>query len=106
VAYGVTASGGTSGPLTVVRDNLTYNNALGAYRPTYGSNVLFTVQSSFTGNPMYVDRTAKDFHLQTGSPALGKADPAYTPPYDKTGIARTLFSAGGAVMKPALGAFN
>ena len=59
-----------------------------------------------SGSPRRHEVVGLLLELEEASPALGKADPAYTPPNDKTGVARTLFSAGGSVMEPALGAFN
>jgi hypothetical protein len=37
---------------------------------------------------MYVSVSSMDFHLQTGSPAIGKANPDYTPAFDHDGNAR------------------
>jgi hypothetical protein len=98
VALAVQASGNSVSP-TTVRDNLAYANSLAP--PDY-TNLGYTNLSIGTNlpdaNPLYVNYTGKDFHLQAGSPALGKADPAYTPPVDKDGKARPA--------TPALGAFG
>jgi hypothetical protein len=110
---GVNAS--TSGSLVgnVVRNNFGYHNAYACnwcksgvdYDPIYGSYVGFTVGTNLPdADPLYVNRTGtwssagKNFHLQAGSPALGKSDPAYTPPLDKDGKARP--------STPALGAYG
>jgi hypothetical protein len=88
-------------PLTgiSIRGNLGYSNGAPEYTGAYGSVVCFSVGTNLAdANPLYVNRTAGDFHLQSGSPARGKADPAYTPSADASGNARPA--------TPALGAFN
>lgn len=97
VAYGVQGSGNTSSG-NVVRNNLTYADEKGAYLPVYGSNTIFSVESPISADPRFVNYTGHDFHLQSGSPALGAADPAYSPRYDHDGNARSA--------SPALGAFG
>jgi hypothetical protein len=100
-------SGGQNPPGNMVRNNLAF--AFGtspAYNPAYGSSTGFSVGTNITpADPLYVDAVGsygdiagKDFHLQAGSPALGKSDPAYTPPFDKDGNPRPA--------APALGAFG
>jgi hypothetical protein len=93
-----------------VRNNLAYNVSGTTYDPAYGSLLGFDCMTSCPGqnlpnaNPLYVDTggtygsLSKDFHLQAGSPAIGKGDPAYTPPFDKNGSPRPA--------APALGAFG
>lgn len=90
----------------VVRNNLAYGVNGTAYDPVYGSYIGFTAGTNLpNADPKYVDRlgtygdlSTKDFHLQPDSPALGRSDPAYTPPRDKDGNARPA--------APALGAFS
>jgi hypothetical protein len=92
-----------------VRNNLAYGVSGTTYDPVYGSYTGFDCVTSCPGqnlpnaNPLFVDTvgtyadpTSKDFHLQAGSPALGKADPAYTPPFDRNGNARPAAPAVGA----------
>ena len=94
-----------------VRNNLAYGVSGTTYDPVYGSYTGFDCSAACPGqnlanaNPLFVDTvgtyadpSSKDFHLQAGSPALGKADPAYTPPFDKGGNPRPA--------APALGAFG
>jgi hypothetical protein len=94
-----------------VRDNLAYGVSGTTYDPFYGSYTGFDCAAACPGgnlpnaNPLFVDTvgthadpSSKDFHLQAGSPALGKADPAYTPRFDKDGSPRPA--------APALGAFG
>jgi hypothetical protein len=93
-----------------VRNNLAYGVSGTTYDPAYGSMIGFDCMTSCPGqnlpnaNPLYVDTSgtygllSKDFHLQAGSPALGKGDPAYTPPFDKDRNPRPA--------APALGAFG
>jgi Protein of unknown function (DUF1565) len=106
-ANAVCASLGKNAIGNVVRNNLSFNNTTSCdwcrkgidYDPVYGSYTGFTVGTNVPdANPLYVDRANSNFHLQAGSPARGKADPAYTPPRDADGNAR---SSG-----PALGAFG
>jgi hypothetical protein len=93
-----------------VRNNLAYGVSGTTYDPVYGSYTGFDCVTSCPGqnfpnaNPLFVDTvgtyadpTGKDFHLQAGSPALGKADPAYTPPFDMNGSARPAAPAVGAL---------
>jgi hypothetical protein len=97
---------GCGGPVpatpNIVRSNLSFNNTSGDYNPIgciLSGNATFTVESpGFTGDPLYVNRSARDYHLQAGSPALRKADPEYAPLMDKDGKARPT--------SPALGAYN
>ena len=100
--YGVYGSGGGGLMSTnLVRNNLAYGNAHGDYLRYYGStsNVLFTLGTNVSSqNPLFVNPTGLDFRLQSGSPAVGNADPAYAPPTDFAGRGRS-----GA---PDLGAFE
>jgi hypothetical protein len=94
-----------------VRNNLAYGVSGTTYDPVYGSYTGFDCVTACpagnlaNANPLFVDTvgtyadpSSRDFHLQAGSPALGKADPAYTPPFDKDGNPRPA--------APALGAFG
>lgn len=91
-----------------VASNLSYNlrNGLGYqgrtswdYEPLYGSSTIFTVGTNVAdGDPRFVNPNGWDFHLGSGSPALGSANPAYTYPYDADGKARPA--------SPAVGAFG
>ena len=90
---GVYGSGGGGLMSTnVVRNNLAYGNAQGDFLTYYGStsNVLFQLGTNVTGlMPLFVSARLLDFRLQSGSPAIGKADPAYAPRTDYTGNDRT-----------------
>ena len=98
-AWAVVASGHTPGPLSVVRSDLTFHNAAGSYRATFGTNRLFSVEApEYAGDPLYVDRPAHDYHLSRSSPGLGKAEPAYASLLDKDGNLRPL--------RPALGPYD
>jgi hypothetical protein len=99
----------------LVRNNLAYGVNGTAYEPVWGSYVGFTVGTNLpNADPLYVDRSGtygvlstKDFHLQAGSPALGKGDSAYTPPTDAYGTPRAVYpNAVSGVSAPALGAFG
>jgi hypothetical protein len=60
--YGSTAGSGLS-----IENNIFYNNGHNNIPVYSGSG---TVQKNLTGNPLFVSST--DFHLQAGSPAIGK----------------------------------
>jgi hypothetical protein len=101
-----------SGPTesgNIIRGNLAYNLRNGSgnqgrasmdYEPSYdGTSTLFQLGTNVAdSNPLFVNPSAYNFHLQSGSPALGLADPAYAYPYDADGTARST--------TPALGAFG
>jgi hypothetical protein len=94
--FGVVDSGSTSGrPLTSVRLDMFFGNPSGEVRNTAA---MFTVGSTYARDPLYVDRAGHDYHLQTGSPALGQAEAAYATPVDRDGNLRPL--------RAALGAYN
>jgi hypothetical protein len=68
------------------------------YLGSYGRVACFTPgQNLATMNPLYVNRSGGDYHLQAGSPARNAGDPAYTPPLDADGNPRS---------GPHLGALN
>ena len=84
----------------VVRNNLAFANGSADYVPNYGTKVGFTLGTNLaSANPLYVNYAGKNFHLQAGSPALGKSDPAYTPPTDITGAPRPSTPALGATAR-------
>ena len=89
---GVYGSGGGGLMSTnVVRNNLAYGNTQGDFLSYYGSttNTLFQLGTNITGqNPMFVERGRARLPAPGGSPAIGKADPAYAPPTDYAGRAR------------------
>ena len=116
VANAVCSSANTADDVlnNVVKNNLAYNNGLHCtgtgctitYNPLYGTHTLFNCgatpcpgENLPNGNPLFVTPGAMgNYHLQVGSPALGKSLPAFTPPFDKDGVARP--------SAPALGAFG
>jgi hypothetical protein len=83
---------------TTSSNNDAYNDGAGQYQPLYGTNRVFYCTAAGTTacpgdnyapfDPLYANGAGHDYHLQSGSPARGKGDPAYTPPLDKDGNAR------------------
>jgi hypothetical protein len=81
---------GSAMPNNVVRNNLGYANANGDFVARSGSTVLFSTGSgNISGqDPRFVDRAAKNFRPRSDSPLVGRADPAYAPPLDRSGARR------------------
>jgi hypothetical protein len=99
---GVSGSGGYDPVMrtNVVRNNLAWDNPDGDFDNTYDSatQILFTLGTNFTGaNPLLVDPSHGNMQLGAGSPAIGRADPAYAPPIDFYGKPRLSTPDLGAV---------
>lgn len=76
-----------------VYDSLGFGNGSGDFRTDAG----VTYTNCDHADPLYVNRAAKDYHLQGGSPAIDHIQAArygYVPPYDKDGVARVTADAG------------
>ncbi len=86
--------GGSTGTGNVARNNIAHGNQANFT----GSGITYSANT--ISNPLFVNAAASDFHLQSTSPALGIADPAYASLTDLDGLARPL-GAG-----PDLGAFE
>jgi len=56
--------------------------------PNYSPSVIWNV------NPLFVDPTLQDFHLQEGSPIKDAGDPAYSNAFDIEGISRAIPAIG------------
>jgi hypothetical protein len=84
----------------VVENNLGYHNPDGDFVTKWGSSTIFTLgPGNISGqNPLFVNAGGHDYHLAPGSPAIGKANPAYAPAFDFAGKARS--------SNPDLGAFT
>jgi hypothetical protein len=85
-----------------VKKTLAARNAAADFIATYGSFTGFSVDSDshswIDNDPGFVDATARDFRLTSGSFAKAKADPNFAPPYDITGAVRSV--------TPSLGAYE
>lgn len=82
---------GTSTVTNNVYDSLGFGNAGGDFNP------YFTYANCTHADPLYVNRSIKDFRLQAGSPAIGKIQAArygYVPQYDILGRVRITADAG------------
>jgi hypothetical protein len=106
---GVYGSAATSMPDNTVDYNLTWNISTTQdldctpdcnFNPRWGTVTLFSVgtHNMKNVNPLFVNPSGQNFHLQPGSPAFGRANPAYAPAYDADGKSRPA--------APALGAFG
>ena len=83
--HGVTGSGGNAVMQTnVVRNNLAWKNGDGNFEPLYNGEIrLFTLLGNITGvSPRFMNSSSGDFRLRSGSPAIGRSIPAYTPATD------------------------
>lgn len=79
-----TSSGFTG--TNVIRNNILTGNTGGAIS---GSSTGFTLDHNLTtGNPLYVNPAADDFHLQDGSPAIDTGSASLAPALDFAGAAR------------------
>lgn len=79
------ASSGFTGT-NVIRNNIMTGNTGTAIG---GSTTGFTLSNNLTsGNPLYVNPTTGDFHLQPGSPAIDTGSAALAPAFDFAGSAR------------------
>jgi hypothetical protein len=103
-AYG----SGLSQPGNLVERNLAWNTENGKgyngdptddFEETYDSSILFAEGvGNLRADPAFTAPLRYDYTLGAGSPAIGKADPAYAPTHDRSGRVRD-----GA---PDLGAFE
>jgi hypothetical protein len=84
----------------VVMYNLGFGNPDGDFDPIWNSSTTFsTGAGNITGlDPQFVGRSSKDYRLQSSSPAIGKANPAYAPSVDFSGKSRD--------SSPDIGAFE
>lgn len=64
-------------------------------RNAEGANISSTfVSQPMNVDPLFVNKAGNDFHLSTGSPAIGAGLPDYTPPFDFDGNPRTTADLG------------
>ena len=72
--------------------NLLYGNGQAAYGNQTPGIIVFGTQLP-AANPLFVNRTGRDYRLQSTSPAIGKADAAYVYSPDAAGATRPLGTA-------------
>jgi Right handed beta helix region len=97
---------GPSMPTNVVHRNLAFANSGGDFQPFWGSSRLFVQdETNITGrDPRFVDVAGANFRPRAGSPLIGRADPAYAPTTDATGVIRGRAPEIGALEYVASGA--
>jgi hypothetical protein len=75
----------------IVDHNLWYNATNGYHRTGADANGITFSESSpgvINSDPLFVNKTGKNFELQSSSPAIGVADTAYAPEFDMLGRGR------------------
>jgi parallel beta-helix repeat protein len=79
-----TGSGGCTGtPGCFADDNVLYGNSADYYLPQP-----LTIDDTIDGDPLFVNRTGGDYHLQAGSPAISAARTDYDYSPDRDGVTR------------------
>jgi Right handed beta helix region/Protein of unknown function (DUF1565) len=80
---------GSNQPGNVAYNNLLYSNGSGATRNSSGTVVDFS-GGNLTGDPLFANRGADDYHLLAGGAADGRSILAWTHRVDRDGVARPL----------------
>jgi len=102
-SYGVRGYNNGSGsilPGNRAFNNLAYGNRSGQYGNMSGGTIIDFGAGNWEFNPTFVNRSARDFHLGTKSPARNRALAMYAPGVDIAGRKRPLHR------PPDLGAFE
>ena len=75
--------GGSAGSGNIAANNLVWGNSAGGLT---GSGISY--QSNTSADPLFADRSARNFHLQSGSPAIDRAQADYAVGTDFDHVAR------------------
>ncbi len=86
---------GTTGPNNVYVDNLLYNNT--QFNVQLQNGLVAT--GTISADPKFVNAAGGDYHLQSGSPAIGAGSAAYAPSTDLAGTPRSTTA-------PSIGAYE
>jgi hypothetical protein len=89
-SYGVRGYNNGSGqilPGNVAYSNVAFGNRSGQYGNSSGNIIDFSL-GNLTGDPLFVDGPAHNYHVRTGSPAIDAGRAAYSPLTDFDGVGR------------------
>jgi hypothetical protein len=81
-------AGGQLGTGNAAYNNLGFGNGSGEFANARRAVIDFSRDANVIADPRFADAANDDFRLAAGSPALGRALPAWTPAHDRAGAAR------------------
>ena len=105
VAFGVQGIIASAAPGLVLRSNLVFGNSRFGQDTNYiGVPDPTGTDGNLSADPLFVDRSAGNFHLSCRSPAVDAGDAASAPRVDGDGDARPFDAHGNGVALPDIGA--